>query len=204
MKNRPFLVSRRIALLFGVLLVMGLAAGCGSDTESDNGGEGGNNTSGGDGGITLTYDGETVHANTSASATGAIFVGQLKKFNVTIVGGWDNADRDPAFGVITTKILLIGDSETEVSTGTYTLEEDTDGMGFLSGPMTAAFTVSGTPLGLPDKLIATSGTFKLDSIELVDSDLKRVAIDFDGMFKSADESDSAEYKLTGSIDLPVE
>lgn len=204
MQSQPSMLSRRIAPLFGVLLVLSLLAGCNSGSKSDRGG------ASKDDAIVLNYDGKSVQATTQVSSVNAMFVG--KDYHVTIIGAW-LAPNNPKkrSGIITTRLTLSGASETTVAKGSYALEDGEAGDD-LSGPMTAMFVVENAPLGLPKKLSATSGTFKIDSVDVSESGknpqrskLDHIKLSYDGTFKNdKDDSDTTEYKLTGSIDYTDE
>jgi len=199
MQSRIFMSSRRLSLLLGLLLVVGLAGGCSSDSDSDSGDKGSSST--GNKGISLTYNGDTIKAGTSVSAVNSMFIG--KDFTTTIISGWASTDGDAKFGTITTRIKLEGDADDTLTPGRYELEEDTSGMGNLSGPMKAALVIEKGTLGLPSSVEATSGSFTISSAEMDGSKLAQISIDFDGTFKNkSDDTDTAEYQVKGSIELP--
>src|SRR5690554_675089 len=208
MKNQVFMLSRRVAMLFSILLVVGLAGACGTDSNSDakatNNGGGGGNEDNGEKGIALTYNGESIRANTSGGLVNALFNAPLKSFTVTMTGGWTDADSDPSFGLITTRLTLKGSSDAAPETGTYALKAAPMGIIDLSEAMSAAFVVESGPLGLPNSLAATSGTLTVSTLDFADNKLGQISLTFDGIFKNAsDDTDTAEYKLKGSVDLPV-
>lgn len=211
MKNQVFMLSRRVALIFSILLTVGLAGACGTDSSSDsdgketNNGGGGGDENHGEKGVALTYNGESIRANASGGMVNALFNAPMQSFSVTMTGGWTDSDSDPAFGLITTRLTLKGSSEAAPETGTYALKAAPMGIIDLSEDMSAAFVVESAPFGLPNSLAATSGTLTVSTLDFADNKLERISLTFDATFKNAsDDADTAEYKLKGSVDLPLE
>ena len=199
MKNQVFMLSRRVALLFSILLVVGLAGGCGTDSDSGSKNANNNNNnnkggiSGGEEQLSLTYNGETADSNSSVRHVNALFVGE--EFYVTIIGGWIGSGGES--GTMTTRLVLEGDTDDVVKSGAYTLHNEVD------GAMTASFKIENGYLGLPNSLISKSGTFTVNSVDVVDKKLNGLSANFDGTFtNSSDASDTTEYKIKGVILLP--
>lgn len=197
MQSRISMLSRRITPLFATLLIFSLLGGCNSDSKGDRGGASEGNA------IVLNYDDKSVRATTQVSPVNAMFV--EREYHVTIVGGWlSSGDPEKSTGILTTRLILSGESETAVATGSYGLEGGDD----LSGPMRAMLVVENAPYGLPKKLAATSGTLKIDSVGVSESGknptrskIDHIELSYDGTFKNdKDDSDTTEYKLTGTID----
>jgi hypothetical protein len=178
---------------------VGLLAGCSPDADSNTAA----GQSGQGEGVVIHYDGQQVNAAVSPKAANPMLLGQLKTFRATLISGWVGKEGDPsAFGLITTRLILKGDSETEVATGRYQLVADSDGMGMLSGSMQAALVIEGATLGLPKSLSATSGTLTVNKVDYANKSLGEISLEFDGTFvNSSGESDNVQYQLSGTITM---
>lgn len=191
--------AKIVKTVLTTLLLASLLAGCNPDADSNTA----TGQSGQSEGVVIHFDGQKMKASVSPKAANPMLLGQLKTFRATLISGWVGKKDDPsAFGLITTRIVLKGDSETDVAAGSYQLVADSDGMGMLPSPMQAALVIEGATLGLPESLTATSGTLKVNNIDYANKSLGDISLEFDGTFiNSSGEANTVQYHLSGTINM---